>query len=258
MGCRRKTEVKKTKKRDNSVMNTNKLKTAVLTTVLCVGTSALVCAQNYSPSTSSGRHTGDTDKNSTSSSSTSSTSSSDQAQLQKINRASELIGSTVKNEQGERLGKIRDLVVDFSGDKVAYAVLAADSGMLSSEKLHAVPLRAFHPSEDGKYMILNTDKDKLSRAEGFDKNNWPSPQNPSWGAQPFWQDPNGATPATSSDMGTSSTTTGSKYNEPSSTTSGSSKADRDQSSQSNDTMNKHQPRQSPPYGTQENQSQSRP
>jgi sporulation protein YlmC with PRC-barrel domain len=227
-------------------MNTiNKFKTAVVTTLLCVGTSALVCAQNYSPSTSSDRHTSDTGK-----SSSSTTSSSDQ-QLQKINRASELIGSTVKNEQGERLGKIRDLVVDFNGDKVAYAVLAADSGMLSAEKLHAVPLRAFHPSEDGKYLILNTDKDKLSRAEGFDKNNWPSPQNPSWGAQPFWQEPAGVTPNTSGDISPSSSSTTTRSYDKDST---SSKAE---SSQDNDTMNKHQPRQSPPYGTQENQPQPR-
>jgi sporulation protein YlmC with PRC-barrel domain len=219
-------------------MNTiNKIKKTVLITVLCAGTGAWVNAQYGMPSgTSSSGEKG------------SNGGSSESNQVQKINRASELIGTTVKNEQGERLGKIRDLVVDFSSDKVGYAVLASDSGMLSAEKLHAVPLRAFHPSEDGKYVILNTDKDKLSRAEGFDKNSWPNPENPSWGAQPFWQDNASGSP--SSDIGTSpSSSEGSKSKSHRST---------DKNYQNNDTMNKSQPRQSPPYGTQPNQTQTQP
>lgn len=96
-----------------------------------------------------------------------------------IYRASELTGPAAKNEQGDRLGKISDLVVDFTGDKVAYVVLSTDNGLLSAGKLHAAPLRAFHPGPDNEYLILNTDKDRLTNSEGFDRNNWRSPTNPS-------------------------------------------------------------------------------
>jgi sporulation protein YlmC with PRC-barrel domain len=111
----------------------------------------------------------------------------DNAEVKKVNQCSELIGTVVKNQQGERLGKIKDIVIDFSKDRVAYVVLETSHGAFSADKLHAVPLRAFQPSEDGKSLILNADKDKLANAEGFSKDSWPSPSNPTWGAQPFWQ-----------------------------------------------------------------------
>lgn len=47
-------------------------------------------------------------------------------QPMRINRASSLIGTTVKNQQGEELGKIRDLAIDFKSGQVAYIVLDAD------------------------------------------------------------------------------------------------------------------------------------
>lgn len=109
----------------------------------------------------------------------------------KINKGSTLIGSTVKNEQGEDIGKVRDIVLDYSTDRVAYVVLASDSGLLSSEKLHAVPLRAFKPDTGGTFLVLNADKAKLESAAGFDKNNWPSLGTGTLGAEPFWKDADG-------------------------------------------------------------------
>jgi len=108
--------------------------------------------------------------------------------VKKINKASELIGMDVKNQQGEKLGDIKDVVFDFTSERVGYVVLSADPGALQAEKLHAVPLKAFQPSADGTSLILNADKQKLASAEGFAKDSWPNPSNPSWGAQPFWQD----------------------------------------------------------------------
>jgi len=106
----------------------------------------------------------------------------------KVNKGSSLIGSTVKNEQGEDLGKVRDIVLDFNTDRVAYVVLGSDSGLLSSEKLHAVPLRAFKPDAGGTFLVLNADKAKLESAAGFDKNNWPALGTATLGAEPFWKD----------------------------------------------------------------------
>lgn len=113
-------------------------------------------------------------------------------QTQKINKASELIGLTVKNAQGEELGEIKDIVIDFSSDKVGYVVLSSDPGAFSAERLHAVPLRAFQPGADGESLTLNADKQKMASAEGFTKENWPSPTSPAFGAQPFWQESPGS------------------------------------------------------------------
>ena len=114
--------------------------------------------------------------------------------LTKINKGSSLIGATVKNQQGENLGKVRDLVIDFDSDRVAYLVLGADSGAFSSEKMHAVPLRAFQPDATGTSLILNADKAKLEASAGFDKDNWPATATGVWGAEPFWKDDTRRTP----------------------------------------------------------------
>lgn len=119
---------------------------------------------------------------------TTSTSTNTTMQTKRINKGSVLIGTTVKNQQGEELGKIRDLVIDFSSDRVAYVVLASKTGMLTSSKLHAVPLRAFQPDADGTSLILNAEKDQFERSTGFDKDNWPAIGNAAWGAEPLWKD----------------------------------------------------------------------
>jgi sporulation protein YlmC with PRC-barrel domain len=109
-------------------------------------------------------------------------------QITEINKASELIGMEVKNQQGEKLGEIKDIVIDFQQDRVGYVVLSTDTGTFSAEKLHAVPLRAFQQGSDGKTVTLNATKSTLANSEGFSKESWPSPSNPSWGAQPFWRE----------------------------------------------------------------------
>jgi sporulation protein YlmC with PRC-barrel domain len=93
----------------------------------------------------------------------------------------------IKNQAGEPLGKIRDVVIDLKTERAAYCVLAVSEGMFAKEKLLAVPLQAFQVDAAGTSLTLNTDKDKLARAEGFDRNNWPSPENPVWAAEPFWK-----------------------------------------------------------------------
>lgn len=108
-------------------------------------------------------------------------------QPQKINKASNLIGMEVKNQTGEQLGTIKDVVLDVKTGRVAYAVLATDKGVLQAEKMHAIPLYVFQPSTDGQSLTLKADKTKLTQAQGFSQNDWPSVSNPSWGAEPFWQ-----------------------------------------------------------------------
>jgi len=174
-------------------MKKSRINAAVLTTVLSFAVVGLLCAEDKYPSTSSDQRT--TDKRSNTSSTSTSATSGDQ--VTKINKASQLVGMTVKNQQGEKLGKIDDVVIDLSGEKVAYCVLSVSQGAFSADKLHAVPLRAFQPSADGTHITLNADKEKLAQAPGFDKENWPSPSNPSWGAQPFWQEQGTSSPGAS-------------------------------------------------------------
>jgi sporulation protein YlmC with PRC-barrel domain len=146
------------------------------------------------------------------------TTQSTTGQPMNFNKASSLIGMAVVNPQGEKLGKVKDIVIDLNGDRVSYVVLSTGTSILSSEKLHAVPLQAFRPDSAGNELILNADKNKMEQAQGFDKNSWPSLNSTSWGAEPFWKAP---TTGTSGQSGTSSGTSGhSPYGEPDSGSSG--------------------------------------
>jgi sporulation protein YlmC with PRC-barrel domain len=104
-----------------------------------------------------------------------------------VNKCSKLVGATVKDAEGDTLGKIDDVVVDYDTGRVSYCALRVRESAFSKAKYLAVPLAALHPSVDGLYLILNADKEKIDEAKGFDKNNWPPMNNPAWGAQPFWQ-----------------------------------------------------------------------
>lgn len=107
----------------------------------------------------------------------------------RYNKASGLIGMDVENEKGEHLGHITDIVFDLKNDRVSYVVMTTSPKVTLGidEKLLAVPLSAFTTSSNDKRLILNADKSKVEAAVGFNKNNWPDVGNPSWGAQPFWQ-----------------------------------------------------------------------
>jgi sporulation protein YlmC with PRC-barrel domain len=88
-------------------------------------------------------------------------------------RASKVIGMKVRNPQDENLGKIDDLVVDVNNERVAYAVLAFGGALGMGDKLFAYPIGVFHPTADGKELVLNLDKEKLKAAPGFERKNWP-------------------------------------------------------------------------------------
>jgi sporulation protein YlmC with PRC-barrel domain len=107
-------------------------------------------------------------------------------QPSKFNKASKLIGMDVKNEQGEDLGDIKDIVINLDSGTVSYAVLSSGGVLGVGEKLLAVPLTAFKRSADQRHLVLQASQSNISQAQSIG-NDWPSVQNPSFGAMPFWQ-----------------------------------------------------------------------
>lgn len=79
-------------------------------------------------------------------------------------RATELIGAVVHNDQGKSLGEVADLVVDMDTGEVRYAVLAFDPGILSDEKLYGVPTSELRMSATGEEVLYELDRERLQRA----------------------------------------------------------------------------------------------
>lgn len=109
----------------------------------------------------------------------------------KFNKASKLIGMSVQNQQGEDLGDIKDIVINLESGSVSYAVLSSGGVLGVGEKLLAVPLTAFKRSPDQRHLVLQASQSNISQAQGIGEN-WPSVNNPSFGAMPFWQQGSGS------------------------------------------------------------------
>jgi sporulation protein YlmC with PRC-barrel domain len=136
------------------------------------------------------------------------TSSSDHlSTVTKANKASDLIGMDVRNNQNEKLGDIKDLVLDLHSGKVAYAVLSVGGFLGIGDKYIAVPPESFSVAPDGKNLVLNADKAKIQNAPGFAKNDWPDVNTPTWRTHSrYWMPGDtalGAPASSSSGTGTS-------------------------------------------------------
>lgn len=110
----------------------------------------------------------------TSGASASSTKSAQQQQNRNDMRASDLMGKSVRNQQGKDLGKVEDVLVNVNSGRVQYTVLSFGGFLGMGDKLFAFPLDAFDRSQQGDELVLNVSEERLKNAEGFDKDNWPN------------------------------------------------------------------------------------
>jgi sporulation protein YlmC with PRC-barrel domain len=108
--------------------------------------------------------------------------------------ASSLAKDDVKNGAGEKLGDIKDIMIDTETGRVAYAVLSFGGFLGLGDKLFAVPWNAMRLNAEDHSFVLDVDKETLKNAPGFDKDHWPDFADPTWGASiykhykiaPYW------------------------------------------------------------------------
>jgi sporulation protein YlmC with PRC-barrel domain len=94
-------------------------------------------------------------------------------------KASELVGKSVKNLQGEDIGQIEELVIGSNGE-VGYAVLSFGGFLGLGDKLFAVPWVSFAHQPDREYLILDIQRENLEKAPGFNKHEWPDMKEEKW------------------------------------------------------------------------------
>jgi PRC-barrel domain protein len=112
-----------------------------------------------------------------------------------VRLGSHLLGSTVKNPQGQALGSIKDLVISPEDNRVLYAVLSFGGVLGLGEKAVALPLSVLKPAVEAKTFVVEMDPDRLRTAPEFNHDNWPQMTDPQWmtsvytfyGVKPSWQ-----------------------------------------------------------------------
>lgn len=94
--------------------------------------------------------------------------------------SSTMQGTDVKSPSGEGLGDIKDLMIDLNTGRVAYAVMSFGGLLGMGNKLFAVPMQALKQDADDKCFTLDTTKEALETAHGFDKDHWPDFADRTW------------------------------------------------------------------------------
>jgi sporulation protein YlmC with PRC-barrel domain len=84
-----------------------------------------------------------------------------------------ICGDEVVNSAGEKLGDIKELMIDCASSRVSYAVLEFGGFLGMGTKLFAVPMQAIKLDTENKRFVLDVTKERLENAPGFDKENWP-------------------------------------------------------------------------------------
>jgi sporulation protein YlmC with PRC-barrel domain len=94
--------------------------------------------------------------------------------------ASTLNDDDVYNLEGEKLGSIKEIMLDIDTGNVAYAVLSFGGFLSLGEKLFAVPWHALTVDTDNHRLVMDVDEERLKNAPGFDDDHWPDMADPTW------------------------------------------------------------------------------
>lgn len=94
--------------------------------------------------------------------------------------SSTLTGDQIVDRDGKKLGTLKEVMIDLSDGRVAYAVLSRGGFGGLGEKLFAVPWAMLALDPENKRLVLEVDEQTLDDSPGFDPDNWPSFSDVAW------------------------------------------------------------------------------
>lgn len=100
----------------------------------------------------------------------------------RAHRVSKIIGTEVRNRQGQKLGDIKDVVLGNDGT-VAYAVVNTGGFLGVRNRMHAIPWNALQKNSGDAHFLLDMDKERLAKAPGFDDKQWPNMADERWNSE---------------------------------------------------------------------------
>src|SRR3979411_2812405 len=91
-----------------------------------------------------------------------------------------ILGAQGVNAEREDVGTIEDLVIDSRDSRVAYAIVSFGGFLGMGDKHFAIPWQALTLDPSEKIAVLNINKERLTNAPGFDRDNWPDMTDSNW------------------------------------------------------------------------------
>ncbi len=101
--------------------------------------------------------------------------------------ATSMIANKVNNKLGERLGDIKDIMIDVNTGKIEYFIIEFGGFLGIGEKFFAIPFRLLRIDTVDEVFILDQQKEILEKAPGFDKDHWPKTNSHEFdGSNSYW------------------------------------------------------------------------
>jgi len=87
--------------------------------------------------------------------------------------ATTIIGDKVYNNEDEKLGDIKDIMINVWDGRIEYVVVEFGGFLGIGEKFFAVPFGALELDTSRHAFVMNQQREVLENAPGFDKDHWP-------------------------------------------------------------------------------------
>jgi hyperosmotically inducible periplasmic protein len=95
------------------------------------------------------------------------------SRLSQVQKASKLMGASVKNLQDEKLGNVENLLLDLPSGRVVAVIISSGGFLGMGDELSAVPPTALRFTTDRDALQIDTSKEMLSNAPHFKADQWP-------------------------------------------------------------------------------------
>lgn len=90
------------------------------------------------------------------------------------------LGDEVYNQSEDRLGKLKEFMLDLHSGRICYAVMSSGGFLGMGEKLFAIPWRALTLDAENACFVLDIAEARLMNSPGFDKRHWPDMRDVAW------------------------------------------------------------------------------
>jgi sporulation protein YlmC with PRC-barrel domain len=92
-------------------------------------------------------------------------------------RISMIMGQSIKNVDGQDLGKVEDVVIDQNG-KITYVILSHGGFLGIGDKLVPIPWNSIaahgNATQNRNYLMVDMSKDMIEKAPNFETKSWPN------------------------------------------------------------------------------------
>ena len=94
--------------------------------------------------------------------------------------AKTFLGDEVYNQREDRLGTLKEFMLDLHSGRICYAVMSSGGFMGVGEKLFAIPWRALTLDAENACFVLDITEERLMSSPAFDKRHWPDMGDAGW------------------------------------------------------------------------------